>query len=40
LTVSLESRPEGLEGGVTVDLVELLIEYDHPHAPDARPEFL
>jgi len=40
LTVSLESRPEGLEGGVTVDLVELLVEYDHPHAPDARPEFL
>lgn len=40
LTVALEERPEGLKGGITIDLVELLVEYDHPYAVDAGPEFL
>ena len=40
LGVSLMSRPPGLAGGVTIDQVELLIEYAQPHAAYTRPELL
>lgn len=40
LGVSLQSRPHGLQGGVTVDQVEILVEYDHPHSFYTRPELL
>jgi hypothetical protein len=40
LGVSLVSRPTGLAGGVTVDQVEILIEYAQPQAAYTRPELL
>lgn len=40
LAVTLKSRPVGLEGGVTVEQVEILVEYDLPQAVDAKPAFL
>ena len=40
LGVSLVSRPPGLAGGVTVDQVEVLIEYAQPRAAYTRPELL
>ena len=40
LSLSLEARPKGLAGGVTVDQVELLVEYAHPRAAYTRPEML
>ena len=40
LGVSLQSRPRGLQGGVTVDQVEVLVEYVHPKAAYTRPELL
>jgi hypothetical protein len=40
LGVTLESRPPGLEGGVTIDQVEVLVEYGLPQAFDSRPAIL
>ena len=40
LSVTLESRPEGPEGGLTVEQLEVLVEYALPHAFDSRPELL
>jgi hypothetical protein len=40
LAVTLVSRPAGLEGGVTVQQLEILVEYNLPQAVEARPEFL
>ena len=38
LAVSLDGRPEGLVGGVTVEDVEVLVEYGpYPSALDASP---
>ena len=38
LALTLESRPDGLEGLITVDVIELIVEYDQPRATDRRPE--
>ncbi len=40
LEVALETRPKGLVGGVTVDHVELFVEYDQPKAYADRPQLL
>ena len=40
LSVQLRSRPEGLEGGVTIDQSELLVEYNQPQSVSGRPDFL
>ena len=40
LGVSLLARPRGLRGGVTVDQIDVLVEYAHPQAAYSRPELL
>ena len=40
LSVCLTSRPQGLSGGVTIDQVELLVEYAHPRSAYTRPELI
>ena len=40
LAARLASRPQGLEGSVTIDQVEVLVEYDHPQSISARPDVL
>lgn len=40
LAVTLVSRPAGLEGGVTVEQLEILVEYNLPQGVEARPGFL
>jgi len=40
LEIALEKRPEGLEGGITVDDVEVLVEYEHPDELTYRPPLM
>jgi hypothetical protein len=40
LSVRLASRPEGLGGGVTIDQMEILVEYEGPQSISARPDML
>lgn len=40
LTASLESRLEGFEGEVTIEQVEVLVEYNKPHSFYDRPPML
>jgi hypothetical protein len=40
LAVSLQSRPNGLHGGVTVDQLEFLIEYGQPQSAYSRPDLI
>ena len=40
LSARLASRPEGLGGGVTVDQMEVLVEYAGPQSISARPDVL
>ena len=40
LSARLASRPEGLGGGVTVDQMEILVEYAGPQSISDRPDVL
>ena len=40
LSARLASRPEGLVGGVTIDQMEVLVEYAGPQSISARPDVL
>ena len=40
LVAKLVSRPKGLGGSVTIDQVEVLVEYDEPQSVSTRPDVL
>lgn len=40
LSARLASRPEGLGGGVTIDRMEILVEYEGPRSISGRPDML
>ena len=40
LSARLASRPEGLGGGVTIDRMEILVEYEGPRSISGSPDML